>query len=245
MPVKYKLIFTILISLFAGQVSAQVLGGTRKNDGQETMFPDFKPSFLQKLIDTAEKYYPQIKLRNEQVKIAQTTYGQSKASWFEALSITPSYVYNPSGSINLFNSTGASTNFFNGYQIAFSLSLSSFITRPYVTRNAKHAIVVAQMEEETAKLTLRTQVSQLYVQYIQTQTSLRVAAKTASDTQLYFESVKHDYQLSNINATTTVYNAALTASNSASLAKVAAEGAYLTAKLNLEILVGKKLEDIK
>ncbi|GAB3937193.1 TolC family protein [Mucilaginibacter myungsuensis] len=246
MSVKYKLIITILISLFtAGQLSAQVLGGTRKDGDQESMFPDFKTVYLQKLIDTADKYYPQIKLRAEQIKIAQTSYSQSKAAWFEGLSVTPSYVYNPSGSINLFNSTGASTNFFNGYQIAFSLSLSSFITRPYITRNAKHNIVVAQMEEETAKLTLRTQVSTLYVQFLQTQSSLRVAAKTASDTKLYLEQVKHDFSLSSPTATTTVYNSALTAYNSSALAKVAAEGAFLTAKLSLEVLVGRRLEDIK
>jgi len=246
MPIKNKLIFTGLLVLLAGsRLQAQVLGAARKDDGIESIYPDYSRTFVQKLLDTAEKNYPQVKIRAEQVKIANTTLGQAKAAWWEGISITPSYVYNPSNSINLFNSTGASTNFFNGYQIAFTISLSSFITRPYVVRNARQAIEVAKYEEDMAKITLKTQVKHYYVLYLDAQAKLRLAIRATNDAQAFLAQVKHDFQAGLATANLTVYNSTLTAFNAQNVSKITAESAVLDAKNSLEELVGKRLEDIK
>ena len=203
---------------------------------------DISPEYLQKLIDTAKKHYPEVKIKAAQVGIAQTTYSQAKLAWLDAISISPSYVYNPA-SVNVLNATGGATNTFNGYQIGFSVNIGGLITKPFVAKIAKQSFAVAQLQQQEYNLTIEAQVKRLYYTYLNAQASLRLLTHAVQDAQLNVEQVKHRYE--EVSTTLTEYNTSLTQFYTQNVSKLTAELAYYTAKTNLEEIVGKRLEDIR
>ena len=234
------IIFTLL---FSGSICAQnnrTMPGTTVG---ESFAGDVSYQFLQKLIDTAKKYYPEVKIKAAQAGIAKTSYHQAKAAWFDAISITPSYIYNPGNSINLFNTTGSSTTFFNGYQIAFSISLGSLISKPYLTHNAKQNLEVYELQQQEYNLSIEAQVKHLYFGYLQAAASLRLLTHAVQDAQINVEQVKHRYE--EVSTTLTEYNTALTQLTTQNVGKLTAELAFYNAKVSLEEILGKRLEDIK
>lgn len=170
-----QLLLTILVIFFlTGNLLAQGTKSTAAINVGESFSSDISYPFLQKLVDTAKKYYPQVKIKAAQIGIAQTAYHQLKISWLDAISITPSYVYNPGNSINLFNTTGSSTTFFNGYQIAFSVSLGSLIAKPYLAHIAKQNVSVAELQQQEYNVTIEAQVKRLYITYLAAQANLQI-----------------------------------------------------------------------
>jgi outer membrane protein TolC len=90
MPVKTKLIclFTLLTII------------TNRLQAQETSFiKDINYPYLEKLIATAKKNYPEVKARQSQVASAQGLYNSTIFSWLDGL--TASYIYSPQTSINI------------------------------------------------------------------------------------------------------------------------------------------------
>lgn len=241
---RLKLLFAVaffVALIVAGKVSAQVAipGPLIKS---ESMMGDYNQQFLEKLIDTAKKYYPQARIRAMQTKTANTTLGKTKASWLDGVSISPSYVFNPSAASTV-NPDGSTTRFVNGYQLAVNLSLTSFVTHGYDVRNAKQAVKVAELSEDEYKQTLTGQVSRYYIAYIGAQANLRTAKKAVNDALINLNAVTHRFEAA--ETTLTEYNAILAAAAAQNTAQVTAEMAVLTAKVNLEEFVGKRLEDIK
>jgi len=237
---KLTLAFTFFAVVFlAGKVSAQINSPSAPNN---SMMGDYNQKFLEKLIDTAKKYYPETRIRALQTKTAMTSLGQQHASWFNGVSIAPSYVYNPSAAVTT-NANGSTTSFLPGYQVAFNINITSFFTHGYDVTKAKQAVKIAELNEDEYKLTLTGQVSRYYVAYIGAQANLRNAKRAVDQAQINLEIIKHKYEAA--ETTFTEYYGLITALSTQNTAEVTAEMAVLTAKVNLEEFVGKRLEDIK
>lgn len=203
---------------------------------QDSMIPDVRYDYLQKLIDTAKKNYPELKVRQTQTSIARTSYNQAKTSWLDI--ITPSYLYNPSQSTNLVNPIAT-----NSYQLAITINLGTFIAKPFVIHNAHQAVKVAQLQEQEYMLTLEVQVKTRYFTYLGALANLRSLSKSVQDANNNSELLKHKYE--NAETTLAEYSQALSIYYTQNSSKILGEQAVLIAKASLEELVGKRLEDIK
>jgi len=126
MNYKFK-VFCLSLFLF-------ILAGTTY--AQETMFQDLSYPYLEKLIATAKKNYPQMKVQQDQVDVARSTYHQSNFTWLDAF--TASYIYSPQSAIN-----ATQPVIFKGYQLVATVSLGSLFERPYTIHNAKIAVKIA------------------------------------------------------------------------------------------------------
>jgi outer membrane protein TolC len=226
MNYKFK-VFCLSLFLF-------ILAGTTY--AQETMFQDLSYPYLEKLIATAKKNYPQMKVQQDQVDVARSTYHQSNFTWLDAF--TASYIYSPQSAIN-----ATQPVIFKGYQLVATVSLGSLFERPYTIHNAKIAVKIAEEQQAEYSLTIEAQVKQYYFAYVEAQADLRNKVNAVQDAATAVNQLKHTFEKG--EATFEVYNQALTNLYYQNSFRLQAELAVFTAKTNLEQYLGTKLESIK
>jgi outer membrane protein TolC len=227
MPVKTKLIcLFITITIFSARLHAQ-----------ETSFiKDINYPYLEKLIATAKKNYPEVKARQSQVESAKGLYNSTVFSWLDGL--TASYIYSPQTSINISQPT-----IFKGYQIAISLNVGQLFSRPGAIKQAKETYKVAQFQQAEYMLSLEAQVKRFYFAYLEAQAELRLRANAVIDAESAVKQLKYAFQKG--ETTFQIYNEQLNSLYNQNSFKVQAELATFTAKTNLEELLGTKLDDVK
>lgn len=204
--------------------------------GQETFISSIDYPYLEKLITTAKNNYPQVKLRQSQVNIAQSTYTQSKVLWLDAF--TASYIYSPQNSLNVITPT-----IFNGYQLSISVNIGTLLSKPFTIRNAKESYKIAQYQQSEYLLSIEAQVKRLYFSYLSAQAELRLRSGAVIDGETAVKQLKYSFQKGEV--TFQVYNESLTSLYQQGGFKVQAELATLNAKTNLEEILGVKLEEVK
>jgi outer membrane protein TolC len=203
---------------------------------QESIFTDLSYPFLEKLIVTAKKNYPEVQARQTQVNIARSTFHQSSFGWLDAFSA--SYIYSPQSAINLTTPT-----IFKGYQLVASVSLGSLFERPYTIHNARESLKNAELQQQEYSLSLEKQVKTFYFAYLGAQAQLRSRVKAVEDATTALKQLKYTFDKG--ETTYQVYNEALTNLYNQDSFRVQAEVALFTAKSDLEELLGTKLESIK
>lgn len=203
---------------------------------QESMIPDINYQYLDKLIATAKKNYPQFKVRQAQVDFAKSAVSQAKVSYLDAF--TASYIYSPNNSLNVITPT-----IFNGYQLSISVNIGSLLSKPYAVKGAQANVKIAQYQQSEYNLAVEAQVKRFYFQYLRAQAELRLRSGAVVDGETAVKQLKYSFQKG--EATFTIYNEALTSLYQQGGFKVQAELAVLTAKTDLEELLGVKLEDVK
>ncbi|RFZ84547.1 hypothetical protein DYU05_02710 [Mucilaginibacter terrenus] len=227
MYIKLKL---FVVVLFFGLICSLSLRA------QETMINDINYQYLEKLIATAKKNYPQVKLMESNLVIAKTGVSQATVGWLDAF--TASYIYSPRNSLNLIT-----PNIFNGYQLSISVNIGQFLRKPFAVKSAKESVNIARYQKEEYDLSLTAQVKRLYFSYLSAQAELRLRSGAIVDGETAVKQLKYSFQKG--ETTFQTYNEALTSLYQQGGYKVQAELSLLTAKTNLEELLGVKLEDIK
>jgi outer membrane protein TolC len=223
---KHKFIcLSLFVLIFAGNTYAQ-----------ESMFHDLSYPYLEKLIATAKKNYPQMKVLQNQVDVARTTFHQSSFTWFDGFSA--SYIYSPESAVNLTQPV-----IFKGYQLVATISLGTLFEKPYTIHNARIAVKIAEEEQEQYNLTIEAQIKRFYFAYLEAQADLRNKVNAVQDATTAVNQLKHTFDKG--ETTYTVYSEALTNLYNQNSFRVQAELAVFTAKTNLEELLGTKLESIK
>ncbi|MBK0378796.1 TolC family protein [Mucilaginibacter segetis] len=223
---KLKLFGLILFLLFSGN----------ELRAQESFISDISYPYLEKLIAIAKKNYPEVKVRQSQVAIAKSALNQSKALWLDAF--TASYIYSPKNSLNLITPT-----IFNGYQLSISVNIGQLLSKPSAVHSARESLNVAQYQQQEYLLSIEAQVKRLYFAYLESQAELRVRASAVLDGETAVKQLKYSFEKG--ETTFQIYNEALTSLYNQGSYKVQAELAMLTAKANLEEILGVKLEEIK
>jgi outer membrane protein TolC len=200
------------------------------------MFKDLNYPYLEKLIATAKQNYPQVKIKQDQVSIAKSTFHQASFTWLDAF--TASYIYSPQSAIN-----AAQPVIFKGYQLVATVSLGSLFERPYTVHNARIAAKIAEEEQSQYDLTIEAQIKRFYFAYIEAQADLRNKVNAVQDATTAVNQIKHTFEKG--ESTFQVYSEALTNLYNQNSFRVQAELAVFTAKTNLEELLGAKLESVK
>lgn len=216
---------SIFILIFAGNTYAQ-----------ETLFKDLSYEYLEKLIATAKKNYPEIKVRQKQVEIARSTFHQASFGWLEAFSA--SYIYSPQSSINITQPT-----IFKGYQLVASVSLGSLFERPYTIHNARETVKIAEFQQQEYFLTLEAQIKRFYFAYLAAQADLRNKVTAVTNAEIATKNLKYTFEKG--ETAFDVYNSSLNNLYNQNSFRIQAELNVFTAKTNLEELLGAKLESIK
>ncbi len=215
---------------------------------QESMMPEISYPYIEKLVAAAKANYPKMKAYEHKLKIAEMNIKRTKIDWLGIFNFT--YLYSPTSTLALYNSTsgGGSTNpitpgLLNGYQVGVSTSLGSILQRPGQIKAAKEEYILVQLDQEEYNLSITAMVQQRYYQYLQQLILLNWKAKDLGNAESSLKDIKYKFEKG--EATFENYNKVLGLYSTGIQGKIQAEAALLTAKSNLEEIIGVKLESIK
>ncbi|WP_129713784.1 TolC family protein [Pedobacter sp. SYP-B3415] len=233
-----SIVFFMFLSAFCRPVRAQ-----------ESMMSEVSLVYLEKLIATAKENYPRMRNFNDQVARAKVDIGRQSVSWFDFFNL--SYVRQPENNVTVTNpitgapETGSSLSpvLLNGFQFGVGINLGTLFQKPYNVRQSKIDYRIAQTNREEYVLTLEAEVKRRYYLYVQTLEVLKLQTKGLVDIQNTFRDLRAKYEKGAV--TFSEYNTGLTSVSAQTQSKITAEGAFLTAKVALEEMLGKRLEEIK
>jgi outer membrane protein TolC len=207
---------------------------------QESILSDVSYLYLEKLVAAAKENYPRVKSLNSQVAIAKSNVAAAKISWLDPFSLQ--YVARSNeANTNAVNITTA--DILTGYQFGVSFNPGTFFSKPSTVHKAKEQVKMAESDQAEYFLTLETMVKTRYFLFLQYQRSLVPVNNAFNDAENNLKVVKAKYQRG--EATFLEFNSASTAYNEAYQTKLQTEANYLTAKVSLEELTVKPLENIK
>jgi len=203
---------------------------------QETMMQDVSQTYLQKLVDTAKKYYPRMRLQQKRVENAEADLKKAKLGWLDAASF--SYLYSPNNTTTLVN-----PSFLNGYQVGLVLNVGTLLQKPYNIKHAKGDLAITKAEQDEYNLNITAMVKQRYYLYVQSKILLQIKMQAIMEVEGTVQQVKYRFEkgeesLENYNKYMMTYDDRLQA-------KIEAEASMLIAKSNLEELLGINLEQVQ
>jgi len=204
---------------------------------QESILSDVSYLYMEKLVATAKANYPRIKTYSARTTIAKNTLSQQKSSWLDPFSF--SYIFRSnSNAIDLIN-----PELLRGYQFGISVSPGQLLRKPYAIKNAKEDIKLSILDQEEYELTLESEVKRRYLLYLQALNILQLQSKMLIDIQSTFQASKIKYERNEI--TLQEYNQNAVELNTIKASKIEAEATMAIAKISLEELTVKSLEQIK
>ena len=207
---------------------------------QESILSDVSYLYLEKLVAAAKENYPRVKSMNSQVAIAKSNVSAAKISWLDPFSFQ--YVARSNDvNTNAVNITTA--DILTGYQVGVSFNPGSLFSKPSAVHKAKEQVKMAESDQAEYFLTLETMVKSRYILYLQYQRSLVPVNNAFNDAENNLKVIRNKYQKG--EATFLEFNSASTAYSQAYQTKLQTEASYLTAKVSLEELTVKPLENIK
>lgn len=196
----------------------------------------FSYLYLEKLVATAKENYPRIKALTSRINIAKNSLTEQKISWIDPVAF--SYIFRSNTAVDI-----VTAELLRGYQFGVSISPGAYLKKPSTIKSAKENVKVAESELDEYQLQLEAEVKSRYIAYIQSMNSMRLAAKSAVDVESNYKDIKAKYERNEV--TFQDYNAASMAYIQAMQSKIQAESTMLTAKIALEELLVKKLEEVK
>lgn len=245
MKKQLRLLFFALFLLFFQQSRAQTT---------TSIIPDISETYLDKLIEVAKANYPSVRSYQTRVDMAKDNVKKTRISYLDVISF--SYIYQPhsatvvglpstttTGSTTTTSTTSQPYSYFNGIQAGVFFNFGTYLQKPYLLRQAKSELKIANNEQEEYLLTLVNDVKKRYYTYVMRQANVRIQTQSALDAEEMLKSVRHRFEKG--EETYENYNRAQVALASSNQSRMAAETDLLIAKADLEQILGEKLENIK
>jgi outer membrane protein TolC len=209
---------------------------------QESFINSVNNDLLEKYIDAARQHSLTRKMADKKSEVLKTAIPVTALSYLDMVSV--SYIYRPNGNQAVVTpGVGANPYSFNGFQYGFSLSLGSFLSKPYLIKAAKLNYDVAKLEANQLDILLETEVKNRYYNYLQAVAQLKLSSQTLQDATLISESLKTKFE--NGTATLDSYDLSRSSVNGAKTSQISAEVNFLKTRDALEEIIGKKLSEIK
>jgi len=194
--------------------------------------------FVEKLIRLAWINNPINDMLRHQVKASEYNEKVFKRNFFNQINAT--------GNLNEFNVSPPAGNaqaiFFPRYNFGATLSLGNFFIDPMRVKRAKEETAIAVSNVNSKKLTLRAEVLRRYQIYITSKELLKVQVEALEDASNLFSTSEQKFK--NGEATIVDYNNALEILNSRKTQKITAEREFNISKIDIEELIGVRMEDV-
>ncbi|MEI6584908.1 MAG: TolC family protein [Sediminibacterium sp.] len=220
----FKLVVLLLFFFSAYNLSAQ-----------ESMMQDISNPFLAKLIDTATKYYPQVKVLQRRMNIAEINLRKTKLSWYDVLSVSAYYSPTNSSNINMPTLTG--------FQVGFNVNIAALIQKPFLIKVAKEDVEISKLGQQEYTILLASDVKTRYIKYVQSATILRIQTGIAIEAESVLKDIRYKFEKGETIFEN--YSKALVFMSDNKKSVIDAESNFLVAKTSLETIIGKKLSEIQ
>lgn len=134
-------------------------------------------------------------------------------------------------------------NFYPAYNVFFTLPLSTFFEGPHLKKAAQQRVNASEERVNQLKLSLRAEVLKRYNEYKMNETIRNIRKEALDNEESNYLVVEEKFK--NGTATVEAYQQVLKLRNELRIQVVEAETALIQSKLDLEALIGIKLEEVK
>jgi outer membrane protein TolC len=196
--------------------------------------------FAEKLVQIAWRNHPSNEVFRREVNVADYEAKKSATQWLDIVHVQANvnqFVLNPSSDIY------SRALFYPKYNVHADMSLAMLFTIPYTTKQNKERVIIAQSQVNAQKLQVRNSVMKSYNEYLMREKIYKIQTQLALDNETSHKLVEQKFKSGEITFET--YSMSLTTFSSTTLGQLEAERDFKNAKLDLEQLIGMKLEDVR
>ena len=193
-------------------------------------------AFADKLFELAWKNYPQNKVFESRVTIAEENLFQTKWNWVNNLNL--SYQYNPN-----ISSEPTTSAMVPKFGIGVSVNVGSIFLSPSRVTQAREEQEIATANLETQKNYIKAEVIKRLAVYTRTLDLLKLNTEGTNDSESNLELAKKKFSNGEISLET--LNLSYRAYNDSEAKRVASTADLLFNKAALEELIGGPLESVK
>jgi outer membrane protein TolC len=197
--------------------------------------------FSEKLVQIAWANNPDNQILLHHVKASEYGEKLAKRNFLNQISAT--------GNLNEFNLNPpvdakgvALPNFFPKYNFAASINFGNIFSDPIKVKRAKEETAIAVQNVNSRKLTLRAEVLRRYQTYITNKELLKVQTDAFEDASASFSLAEQKFKNGEIKIVD--FNSALENFNARKSQKLIAERDFNISKIDIEELIGVRLEDV-
>jgi outer membrane protein TolC len=196
--------------------------------------------FGEKLVQVAWRNHPSNEIYRREVNVAEFDVRQSTTAWLDLVRFT--------GNLNEFTINPEADPFNRGafyprYNVSFSMSLGQFFSIPYNTKRNKERVIIAQSNVNAQKLAVRNSVLKAYNLYLMLEKAYKVQSQLLMDNETSHKLIEQRFK--NGETTFETYSLSLNNFSQLTISNMEAEMNYKNAKLDLEQLIGTRLEDVR
>lgn len=215
-------------------------------DYNKIILPEYtkSPDFAEKLVQLAWKNHPGNEMMRREVTVAEQAVKVSSAQWLDIFSVR--------GNLNEFtlNQTMSNNDIYYGrstmfprYNFGATISLGQFISIPANTRMSKERAKIAQANVNNQKLVVRNTVMKAYNEYVLREKIYKVQSQLLMDNETSHKLIEQRFKNGETNFET--YSLSLNNYSNVTVGHLESERNYKNAKLDLEQLIGMRLEDVR
>lgn len=205
---------------------------------QEVITDEINYNVMEKLIQLAKDYHPQRKAIQEQENIAKNNVTIANLSYLDV--VNANYFWRPDGRETINPENPYVTN---GIQFGINFNPSSLFSKPFQVKSAKSNHKIMQYQKQLYEVELENQVKSLYYNYVLKLKEFKLKTMAVQTAKGSFLDISNSYQRGEISSDD--YNAARDMIFSSDYSKLESEIAYLSARDDLEGIIGIKLVDFK
>jgi len=192
--------------------------------------------FSEVLVRLAWQNNPSNKVLKSRLTISEIELKQAQWKWLEQIQVT--------GNLNEFNlNPDLNQNlFFPRYNISAYIRLSNFVDSPQEAKKMRQETIIAEQNINSQKLALRAEVLRLYQTFLTEQEMLRIQGENFTNMQSMYNLAEQKFSKGEI--TLDEYNSLADRNNAEKMKMVSYQSNFNIAKINLEELIGVRLEDV-
>jgi outer membrane protein TolC len=194
--------------------------------------------FGEKLVQLAWKNMPSNAVLQTTKEVAELRVTQAKWSWLDQIRATGNlneFTINPDANPN-------GNNFFPRYNFGVAIPLGIFISTPTESRIAMKQLKVSEYQINQQKLTVRKSVLTAYQNYLMFDEILKIKTDLVEDEYANLLVMEEKFQKGEV--TLEQYKAVSRTYNLEVEEKIQTNNRLQNAKLELEMLIGMRLEDV-
>jgi len=195
-------------------------------------------SIEERLVQIAWANMPQNSIVQRNVTIAKNDLRKEQWAWLNHIGI--------SGNLNEFTikgrESGTANNFYPRYNFSIGFTLGTFAFHSLSVKNARESLKIKEESINDQKLSVRADVLKRYSTYKSNQELLSIQTKLLNSYEANFR--LQETKFKNGEITLDQYNGSEERLNNQRIRKITAENGFQHSKLDLEQILGMKLEDI-
>lgn len=233
----------MIINLFLLVCVAATAYG-QKVDYNKIILPESATNirFEEKLVQIAYRNNPNGLIVQKEANVAQFDYKKARLQWTDLIGVNGNL---NEFSIKRFGSSDPIANnyFFPRYNISVRLPFSTFVNLPANKKIAREQTLIAEDKINAYKLELRATVLRLYANYQTQETIVKIRRQGAEEEQNIFNAIEERFKKGTV--TLQDYLASQNSNNNSKILAAQAENQFQQAKIDLEEVLGIKMDEIR